>query len=80
MGKLMQAIRQRTCRHKHVNGGGWVYDSANQEWGIIGICDRCGYKVFELRISDKSIENMHEEMQEEKRGEAGNHDIRKYGQ
>ena len=69
MRNLITKIRQKMCCHRRISGGGWVHEGIIQSWTIIGICDRCGCKVFELSLSDKSIENMYKDMQKEKLGE-----------
>ena len=71
MEKLMQAIRQKTCRHRFVDCASWIHKSAIQTWSLTGTCANCGRRVFDLSMPDESVENMYKDMQKEKRGDAG---------
>lgn len=65
--KLIQAIRQKHCRHKLIHCGKWLHE--DKEWAISGTCVTCGFTVFRFSITDECVENMYKELQEEKQGE-----------
>ena len=69
VGKLIQAIRQKRCRHRYVKCGNWFHEGGM--WHLSGKCAACGYEALHLSLADKEIVRMYEEMQKELRnGEA----------
>ena len=67
VGSLIQAIRQKHCRHRLIHCGKWLHE--DKEWAISGTCVTCGFTAFRFSITDECVENMYKELQEEKQGE-----------
>ena len=67
MGSLIQAIRQKHCRHKLIHCGKWLHEG--KTWHLTCQCAVCDREIFHISLKDACAEKMYDEMQKEKGGE-----------